>query len=126
MSRRRLVALAALLVSCSNVENARRAPADATVTVASDDSLVVSAPGGVEIWFTLPRRSRLADGSECVDHAIQLRHGGRRTPVPLLYTGVAPRIVNDTIARAILYTNCRPGDSYFVDLRSGRPTREHR
>jgi hypothetical protein len=95
-------------------------------TVASGDSLAVSAPGGIDIWFTLARRGQRADGTGCVDRAIEIRHGGQRTPVPLLYTGEAPRIVNDTTARAILYTSCRPGDAYLVDLRSGRPTRERR
>jgi hypothetical protein len=46
--------------------------------------------------------------------------------VPLLYTHEAPTIVNDTTARAVLYTGCTPGDAYLVDLRSGRPTREKR
>ncbi len=38
--------------------------------------------------------------------------------------GRRPSIVNDTTARAILYTGCVAGDAYLVDLRSGRPTRE--
>ena len=88
------------------------------------DSLVATAPGGTEIWFTLARPGKGDDG-ECVDRAIEIRRNGARVPVPLLYTGTAPEIVNDTTLRARLSNGCRPGDSYLVDLRTGRPVREH-
>jgi hypothetical protein len=97
--------------------------ADTAVSVPPRESLAVAGPG-VEIWFTLARRGALPDGKPCVDRGIELRRGGKRIPVPLLYTEEAPRIVNDSTARAILYTGCVPGDAYLVDLRSGRPTRE--
>ena len=67
-----------------------------------------------------------ADGRRCVDRAIEIRRGGTRVPVPLLYTGEAPEIVNDTTLRARLSNGCRPGDAYLVDLRTGRPVRERR
>ena len=51
-------------------------------------------------------------------------HGDRRVPVPLLYTGTAPEIVNDTTMRARLSDGCAPGDAYLVNLRTGRPVRE--
>lgn len=87
------------------------------------DSLVATAPGGAEVWFTLARTDS-ADGRNCVDRAIEIRHGGTRVPVPLLYTGETPEILNDTTLRARLSNNCRPGDAYLVDLRTGRPVRE--
>jgi hypothetical protein len=87
------------------------------------DSLVATAPGGAEVWFTLARRDS-ADGRHCIDRAIEIRRGGTRVPVPLLYTGESPEILNDTTLRARLSSGCRPGDAYLVDLRTGRPVRE--
>ncbi len=87
------------------------------------DSLVATAPGGVEVWFTLARPDT-AEGRQCVDRAIEIRRGGTRVPVPLLYTGETPEILNDTTLRARLSNGCRPGDAYLVDLRTGRPVRE--
>jgi hypothetical protein len=89
------------------------------------DTLVATAPGGAEVWFTLARPDS-ADGRRCVDRAFEIRHGGTRVPVPLLYTGEVPEILNDTTLRARLSNGCRPGDAYLVDLRTGRPVREHR
>jgi hypothetical protein len=89
------------------------------------DSLVASAPGGAEIWFTLARPDS-GEGGRCVDRAIEIRQHGRRVPVPLLYTGTTPEILNDTTFRARLSSGCRPGDAYLVDFRTGRPVREHR
>ena len=87
------------------------------------DSLVATAPGGAEVWFTLARADS-ADGRQCIDRAIEIRRGGTRVPVPLLYTGETPEILNDTTLRARLSNGCRPGDAYLVDLRTGRPVRE--
>jgi hypothetical protein len=89
------------------------------------DSLVATAPGGVEVWFTLARNAIAPDGSGCVDRALEIRRGGQRIPVPLLYTAAAPSLVNDSTMRARLSDHCRPGDAYLVDLRTGRPVREH-
>jgi hypothetical protein len=88
------------------------------------DSLVAAAPGGAEIWFTLARPAK-GDGGECVERAIEIRRNGTRVPVPLLYTGTAPEIVNDSTVRARLSNGCRPGDAYLVNLRTGHPVREH-
>jgi hypothetical protein len=94
-----------------------RAPAPA-------DSLVATAPGGVEVWFTLSREGKAADGTPCTDRTIEIRRGGGRVQVPLLYTGTAPELVNDSTIRARLSDRCVPGDAYLVDLRTGRPVRE--
>jgi hypothetical protein len=90
------------------------------------DSLVATAPGGVEVWFTLTRSSTAADGTPCIDRALEIRRGASRIPVPLLYTGKAPHLVNDSTIRATLSDKCRPGDAYLVDLRTGHPIRERR
>lgn len=115
--------------SCGDEHTERRAQrqsgADAQVS-APADSLVAVAPGGAEIWFTLARESRAADGTTCVDRAIEIRRGDTRIPVPLLYTGDAPEIVDDSTMLARLSDQCRPGDLYRVDLRSGRPLPERR
>jgi hypothetical protein len=93
-------------------------------TDAAADSLVATAPGGVEIWFTLAREGTAADGTTCTDRTIEIRRDGRRLPVPLLYTGTAPEIVNDSTMRARLSDRCVPGDAYLVDLRTGLPVPE--
>ncbi len=126
MTRWLAMALAASAASCGAGRNARSTTSDSTAAVPSSESLAVSGPGTVEIWYTHSRTGKRPDGSDCVDRAIEIRRGSERIPVPLLYTGEAPRIVNDSMARAILYTGCRAGDAYLVDLRNGRPTREHR
>jgi len=89
------------------------------------DSLVATGPSGAEIWFTLARTDS-GDAGPCIARAVEIRRGGARTPVPLLYTVWAPEIVNDTTFRARLADHCRPGDAYLVDFRTGRPVREHR
>ncbi len=88
------------------------------------DSLVITAPGAVEVWFTLSREGKATDGTRCTDRTLEIRRGGTRVPVPLLYTGTAPEVVNDSTIRARLSNQCVPGDAYLVDLRSGRPVRE--
>jgi len=88
------------------------------------DSLVATAPGGVEVWFTLSREGKAADGTTCTDRTMEIRRGGTRVQVPLLYTATAPELVNDSTIRARLSNRCVPGDAYLVDLRTGHPVRE--
>jgi hypothetical protein len=128
---RRYALLGALLgqaVGCGGREETRASDADTASADAAGpaDSLVATAPGGTEIWFTLAREGKAADGKTCIDRALEIRRGGTRIQVPLLYTGTAPEIVNDTTMRARLSDRCAPGDIYLVDLRTGRPVREPR
>ena len=118
--------LVVLAAGCGRSEEAGPSAAKfpGTEPVAPADSLVGTAPGGTEIWFTLTREGRAADGTKCTDRAIEIRRGDKRVPVPLLYTRTAPEIVNDTTLRARLSDHCAPGDTYLVDLRTGRPVRE--
>jgi hypothetical protein len=88
------------------------------------DSLAISGSSGLQIWFTLARPAKAADGAACVERGLEIRREGKRIQVPLLYTGETPMLLNDSTMRAMLWTNCRPVDAYLVDLRSGRPTRE--
>jgi hypothetical protein len=87
------------------------------------DSLVATAAGGTEVWFTLARPDS-AEGRTCVDRGLEIRRSATPLPVPLLYTGTTPEILNDTMMRARLSSHCRAGDTYLVDLRTGRPVRE--
>ena len=114
-------ALAALL-ACGGPE-ARKPAADSVANLSPTDSLVLTTPAGVEIWFTLARSATGAAG-RCVERGLEIRQGGRRVQVPLLYTGTAPVLLNDSTMRATLWTHCAPGDAYRVDLRSGQPVRE--
>jgi hypothetical protein len=125
--RSRAVAGAVLLagLACGKPAPSPPAAADVATPSAPADSLVATAPNGVEIWFTLSR-SDSGEGGRCTARAVEIRRGGARTPVPLLYTGWAPEIVNDSTFRARLADHCRPGDTYLVNLHTGRPTREHR
>jgi hypothetical protein len=54
---------------------------------------------------------------------MQIRRGGQRLAIPLLYTGSMPRLVNDSTIEAPIWLNCRPGNVYQVDLKTGRPVR---
>jgi hypothetical protein len=119
-------ALTALALGCGGREDSPAVLADSAgpASAAPAESLVATAPGGVEVWYTLAREGRAADGTTCIDRTLEIRRAGKRVPVPLLYTGSAPEIVNDTTMRARLSNGCAPGDAYLVDLRSGRPVRE--
>jgi hypothetical protein len=114
--------------SCRSAGGARSLTADSAgdAALTLPDSLAATAPGGVEIWVTLARKDTTLDGHSCIDRALEIRRGATRVTVPLLYTGTAPELVDDTTLRARLSSHCTPGDAYLVDLRSGRPVREHR
>ena len=88
------------------------------------DSLATVSPTGQEVWFTLARTGRGLKGKTCVERGLEIRAGDTRIPIPLLYTREAPMLLNDSTIRAVLWTNCRPGDVYRVDLRNGRPVRD--
>jgi hypothetical protein len=118
-----------VLLACGGRDVPREASGGDSVASAAPappDSLVATAPGGVQVWFTLARVGQGEDGSRCIDRTLEIRRGGARVPVPLLYTSSAPELVNDSTIRARLSFRCKPGDAYLVDLRSGRPTRERR
>lgn len=119
------IALAALLLCACRSD--QRPPANGETGDAPKpaDSLVISNADGVEIWFTLARVARGPDGKQCVERGLEIRRGGTRVQVPLLYTGTPPVLLDDSTMRALLWNHCRPVDTYRVDLRSGRPLREN-
>jgi len=120
---RHLVWALALLSACGRTERPQ-ATNRGGVVAEPEESLVTTGPGGVEIWFTLSRPARSSGGQCCLERGLEIRREGRRLPVPLLYTGEAPTVLNDSTMRAILWTHCRPVSPYRVDLRTGRPVRE--
>jgi len=121
--RTRWTLAAAAVVGCGGGD--RKPPkTPAVADSVPADSLVLTAPGGVQVWFTLARRATSPDGVPCVDRTIEIRRGDTRVKVPLLYTGTPPELVNDSTLRARLSNQCQPGDAYLVDLRTGRPIRE--
>ncbi|HUL68773.1 MAG TPA: hypothetical protein VLT17_00870 [Gemmatimonadales bacterium] len=124
---RRLV----LIASLGGVSGCRESPshspdrpAAAPSTVpAVPDSLALPTPGGAEVWFTDARAATDSAGRACTERVMEIRQGGRRTPIPLLYTGAAPEVVNDSTIRARVWLHCQPGASYLVNLRTGVPAR---
>ncbi len=117
------IGLAALL-ACGGPTRQKRAAADSVPNVPPTDSLVLTYTAGAEIWFTLARAATGADGRRCVERGLEIRQGGKRVQVPLLYTGAPPVLLNDSTMRAMLWTHCQPGDAYLVNLRIGQPVRE--
>ena len=115
------------LSGCAGGDQATQRQGDSGGAVAEAagpaDSLVLTTRHGVEIWYSLSRSSRGATG-ECIERGLQIRRGRQRIQVPLLYTGETPTLLNDSTMRAVLWTNCRPGVTYRIDLASGRPTPE--
>src|SRR5919107_912743 len=109
---------------CCACKAADRAPVERNAGAKPADSLALSGPAGLEIWFTLTRSARSGTGATCVERGLQIRQGERRIQVPLLYTGEPPALLNDSTMRAVLWTDCHPVTPYLVDLRTGRPVPE--
>ena len=128
----RLVRPAALLLltflgACSG-EKPATPPASPTPSASPiyptlPDSLALRAPGGVEVYFSGARVGTDSVGAACVERGLVLVHDTTRTLVPLLMTGAAPTLVNDSTIRARIWLHCRPGNTYDVNLRTGAPTR---
>jgi hypothetical protein len=115
-----LLCLTAL--ACSGGAKAPRAGQKPTTSQA--DSLVLTTSTGMEVWFTLVRPATGRGGQQCIERGLEIRSQGKRTKVPLLYTGVAPELLNDTMMRATLWKDCTPGVPYLVNLRTGQPVPE--
>ena len=127
------VAAASILLLCFGCESRDRSVSkpdhsrgdlQAPIPRAPADSLVLTSAGGAEVWYGLSRSSRRPGGSSCTERGLEIRRGPQRIRVPLLYTGETPTLLNDSTMRAVLWTNCQPGDTYLVDLSSGRPVRQ--
>lgn len=124
MTALRSSCLALLLTACGNARDAVPvADSSATPHAVPAAEPVLTAPGGVEVWFTDARDARDSAGTTCVERVMQIRRDGARIAIPLLYTGAKPRLVNDSTIEAAIWLHCRPGNVYQVDLRTGRPLR---
>ena len=88
--------------------------------------LVLTAPGGAQVWFGDARESRDSSGTTCRERTLEIRGPAGRRIVPLLYTLDTPTVLDDSTIRARLFTDCRPGPAYRIDLRTGLPTRKDR
>jgi hypothetical protein len=115
--------LALLLAGGCRADRPAAKVAAAADSLAPADSLALSTRG-IQVWYTLARTATSSQGITCTERALEIRRNGRRVPVPLLYTGSAPVLLDDTTMRAVLWTQCRPTDAYLVDLRTGRPVRD--
>lgn len=96
--------------------------------VASDaprpvDTLLLTTPAGIQVWFGAARTAKDSSGKPCLERVMEIRAGERVIPIPLLYTGSAPHLVNDSTIEAATWLNCRPGNLYRVSLRTGQPVR---
>jgi hypothetical protein len=114
-----------VLVACGPPAQ-ERAMANDPSTPASVDSLTLTSATGTQVWFTLAREAMGADHQRCVERGLEIRDGRKRVKVPLLYTGAAPTLLDDSTMRAVLWTHCEPGDTYRVNLRTGQPVRERK
>ncbi len=90
---------------------------------AAADSLALAIGPALSVWFTDQRQDKDSAGTVCIERVLQIRRDSTRTPVPLLYTGRVPVVVDDSTIEAELWLHCRVMDRYRVDLRTGRPTR---
>ncbi|HVD33602.1 MAG TPA: hypothetical protein VNC19_08510 [Gemmatimonadales bacterium] len=117
-----LILLVALVAACGAEEQPR---SQDTATSSVPDSLVATGKDGLQVWFTLTRVGLAPDGTSCVERGLEIRRRDTRIQVPLLYTGAAPVLLDQSTMRAELWNHCRPVGTYLVDLRSGRPVREH-
>ena len=116
-----LILLVALVAACGAEERPR---SQDTATSSVPDSLVATGKDGLQVWFTLTRVGLAPDGTSCVERGLEIRRRDTRIQVPLLYTGAAPVLLDQSTMRAELWNHCQPVGTYLVDLRSGRPVRE--
>ena len=122
-----ILALGVAAVGCYSGE--RSPPADTTAAAAPAaaptpaDSLVLEAPGGVTVWFTVAREAKDSTGATCLERALEIRRDTTRAGVPLLYTREAPTLLDSAHMRAVLYNGCRAGPAYRVDFATVSPQR---
>ena len=117
--KRRLLLLA--LVSACSREQAGHEPAAALDR--QPDSLVLRMPDSAEVWMVGSMLDTGGTGSPCYERTLEIRRGGRSTPVPLLYTMGDLEVVDDTTVRAALMRDCAPHDIYLVSTNTGQPRR---
>ena len=120
--RPRLLILA-MTVACSREQPRQE---DTTAQAFPDlpaDSMVLRMGDSAEIWFVTSMLDTGATGAPCYERTLEIRRGGRRTPVPLLYTMGELEVMDDTTVRASLMRDCAPYDTYLVNTKTGQPRR---
>lgn len=124
MRRQLVLAGAMALAACGESSKPKvEAPAAMAQEAPARDSLILTTKAGAELWFVAERPANDSAGAPCTERAMEIRWAGKVTPIPLLYTGATPRLVNDTTIEAAIWLHCRPGNVYRVDLHTGRPVR---
>jgi len=117
------VLMVSAFLACSPPARERTSESEASPRGLTD-SLALTSATGTEVWFTIAREATGANHERCVERGLEIRDGAKRVKVPLLYTGAAPILLDDSTMRAVLWTHCQPGDAYKVNLRTGQPVRE--
>lgn len=121
MKRIATLALALLAAACGRTP-APPAAADPAATAGPADSLVLTLPGGAEVWLVAGREGRSAGGATCVERSVELRRDGGRKLVPLLFVRAAPRLEGSRLV-ATLSTDCADVADYVIDPVTAYPTR---
>lgn len=112
------------LIACHDSPRQSPAVQDTTSSTASPDSLVLSLADSTGVWLVAGRPDTSGSGEACTERLLELRRGGRRLPVPLLYTLGTPKAIDDSTLRAALYRHCEVEAWYRVDTRTGLPKPE--
>jgi hypothetical protein len=121
-----LLALLSLACDGGTPPASARTPTADSLAPQPTPQLVLRASGGSEVWFGDARESRDSAGAPCTERTLEIRGPAGRRIVPLLYTLDTPTVLDDSTIRARLYTDCRPGRFYRVNLRTGLPSRKDR
>lgn len=87
------------------------------------DSLALTTSDGTRVLFSGARVGTDSLGGSCIERGLVLEREGTRKIVPLLMTGMTPTVINDSTIQARIWLNCRPGNTYQVNLRTATPTR---
>ena len=115
--------LVAALASCSPKESKQEDAAGLATFAPGPDTMILRMPDSAEVWYTGHMLDTAATGEPCYERTVEIRRGGSRTPVPLLYTLGELEVVNDTTVRASLMRDCAKLDTYLVNTRTGQPRR---
>ena len=121
--RRVALCLVLALAGCSPSPRPGDSGSTPAATPVAADSLILTTGAGYRVYFSATREARDSAGRSCIERAMTVESDGVRVAVPLLYTGEAPRLINDSTIEAAIWLHCRPGNVYRVNLRTGYPTR---
>jgi hypothetical protein len=121
--RTAVILASALVASCTAKAPKPEDSTTAATQLPNSDSLVMRLPDSVEVWYSGGMLDTAASGASCSERSVEIRRGGSRIPVPLLYTFGAMDVVDDTLVRASLMRDCVPVDTYLINTKTGQPRR---